>query len=157
MIHAERVTLDDAPAFGEPTDNTNARWPSYTSWADFCRELDIVDVMYAKGMTKGATGYFECGGKELYPLMPEHPGAGPITKGHLLYIEAAAARYIRLHPDHIAQYPPLKEGIEDTGYNLKSDYVDDPKYDGHLCRAEWLLYWLRWALENCEQPVFTNT
>lgn len=39
-VDAQDVTLPNAPAFGDPTDHTNSRWPSYSVWADFCRNLE---------------------------------------------------------------------------------------------------------------------
>lgn len=38
----------------------------------------------------------------------------------------------------------------------EEDYDQDPKYDQHLCRGTWLVFWLKWAVENCKQPVFVN-
>lgn len=37
----EQVTLQNAPAYGEPTDYTNERWPSYSGWSDFMRHYSI--------------------------------------------------------------------------------------------------------------------
>lgn len=31
----------DAPAFGEPTDGTNWRWPSYTAWSKFSQTVGL--------------------------------------------------------------------------------------------------------------------
>ena len=136
-ISCKTVELPDAPAFDEPTDRTNSRWPSYTSWGNFCRELKIVDVMFCSDNCDQAAGWFEVDGTTRFPLMSEHPGVAPITTDHLIYIEAAVARYMSTFPDHIAQYPPVKEGIEDKGLmNSPDDLVDDPKYDGNLVRAE---------------------
>lgn len=152
-IDVEGKKLDDAPAFGEPTDYTNARWPSYTSWADFCRNVGIYDVVMDKQWSK------EVGNCTwIYCLMPSHPGEAPITKHHLEIIEAKVNEYKEKHPDHIAKYPPPKEGAEPIfgGMYREEDLVTDPKYDGNLCRAEWLLFWMRWALENCKNPVFIN-
>ena len=59
----ETVRHVDAPAFGEPTDYTNARWPSYTAWWGFVR----------------ATGLDACFKRLLTP----HPGIQPLTKEHL--------------------------------------------------------------------------
>lgn len=44
---------EEAPAFGEPTDNTNQRWPSYTAWADFCEEVGLVDFFYEYNSFRG--------------------------------------------------------------------------------------------------------
>jgi len=37
----ETVRHDDAPAFDEPTDYTNDRWPSYTAWWGFVRACGL--------------------------------------------------------------------------------------------------------------------
>lgn len=158
-VDCEIVKRDDAPAFGDPTDYESQRWPSYSSWADAMRTLDMMDVMFNE-RNKGR-GYFEWNAVERCPLIECHPGAVPVTKEHVEYVAAKLAKYKEMHPDHIAQYAPLKEGAvpiaPGCGIYREDQYVDDPKYDGALCRGEWLLYWLRWAVENCQQPVFVNT
>jgi len=45
-LDAEGVSIDDAPAFGEPTDHTNSRWPSYSSWSDFLRNAGLYDIFF---------------------------------------------------------------------------------------------------------------
>lgn len=149
-ICAANVTLDEAPAFGEPTDNTNTRWPSYAGWSDAMKKLGLTDFMFAgkRGGGDGA-GSFEWNGKECSPLLIDHPGAELVTQAHLEYLEAKLAAYKAAHPDHVAAYPPLKPGIEKS--------FIDPRYDAALVRGEWLLFWMRWALKNCKQPVFTNS
>jgi hypothetical protein len=158
-VSATDVTLDDAPAFGEPTDRMNTRWPSYSQWSNAMKDLGLTDLMFAgkRGDGTGA-GSFEWGGKEYEPLMIDHPGAQPITEAHLAYAEEKIAAYKAAHPDHRAEYPPPKEGaVPICGMYRQEDVVQDPRYDGNLCRAEWLLFWMRWALKNCKQPVFVNS
>lgn len=156
-IDAESVTLDSSPAFGEPTDHTNMRWPSYTSWAKFCRTIEIVDVMMNE--KNGGSGEVEVNGKWIQCLMPTHPGAAPITREHLTAIRESVDSYKKRHPDHFAKFPLPREGAVPVFSNnyREEDYVDDPRYDGELCRAEWLLFWVEWALDNCERPVFVNS
>lgn len=155
-VEVETCKHDAAPAFGEPTDGTNARWPSYTAWADFCRALEITDIMF--DARNGGSDECEVNGEYVIPLINNHPGHTPICSAHVQYIEAKVAAYKKIHPDHVAKYPPVKEGCEDKGWiTPKESLEDDPRYDGMLCRAEWLVYWMRWALENCERPVFVNT
>ena len=113
-VDVEGVTLPDAPAFGEPTDNTNSRWPSYTSWSDFSKEIGIYAVMFGD---HGGRESFEIGKKRYPALICEHPGVSPVLKVHLEQIEKAVETYRLSHPDHIAQYPPLKEGVEDKKYS----------------------------------------
>lgn len=155
-VDVEGVRLDDAPAFGEPTDYTNSRWPSYSSWFNAMDELGLVQVMFNE---KSGGGGFEWNGENYEPLIVQHPGVAPITSAHLAYIEQKVSEYKAKHPDHVAKYPPPKEGAKPvigTIYDEK-DLVEDKRYDGNLCRAEWLLYWIRWALANCKYPTFYNS
>jgi hypothetical protein len=43
---AAGASHENAPAFGEPTDHTNSRWPSYCVWPDFLRDAGLYDVFY---------------------------------------------------------------------------------------------------------------
>jgi hypothetical protein len=112
---------DNAPAFGEPTDYSNQRWPSYTSWSNAMSALGLMDVMFDERNGGCSDFEFKWNDKWLIPLLATHPGATPITKEHVAYVEEKLAAY------------------------------SEESYDG-----EWLLYWLRWAVENCENPVFVN-
>mgnify|MGYP003405256251 CR=1 FL=1 len=156
-VDCETVRRDDSPSFGDPTDGTNCRWPSYTVWADMMAKLGLTDVMFNR--RNGGVGEFEYKGKWLYPLIPEHPGAAPITREHVEYVEEKLAAYKAAHPDHRAAYPPPKPDAEPIapGFYREDDLVADPRYDGALCRGEWLAWWMRWAVENCKQPVFVNS
>jgi hypothetical protein len=139
-IDVDTVELDDAPAYDEPTDNKNIRWPSYSGWAHVCRELDIEDIM---GRCDGNDSGITVDGKKLSALMPEHPGTAPIVQGHYDYIKKKVDRYKMKHKGVAAGYP--KDGQEDAGAG------------GVLVRAEWLLFWLKWALDNCDKPIFYNS
>ena len=133
-IEVESVENNDAPAFGEPTDHTNSRWPSYSSWGNFCEALDLEEVMF------GDDNYFYVGDEQYTPLIDEHPGHTRIMEVHYTFVESKVKEYKEKNPDNFAKYDE-----------------NDPLADGNLCRAEWLLYWMRWALDNCEAPVFTNS
>ena len=158
-IDVDAVKIDDAPAFGEPTDHTNTRWPSYTSWANFCREMDIQDVVLNR--RNGGEDEIELpDGSFVGCLMPSHPGVAPVTAKHVEYIEQKVNEYKAKHPEHRAQFPkpkPDAKPIGGTGVFMEEDYDPDPRNDGNLCRAEWLLFWLKWAVENCKKPVFFNS
>ena len=136
------VELGDSPAFGEPTDRTNSRWPSYTGWGNFCRNVGIASIMF-NGRNGGSDIFELPDGSYVGCLMPEHPGVARITQKHLDYIKAKVNAYKALHPDHLPEFPP--EGVE------------DPKCDGNLCRAQWLIFWMEWAILNCENPTFYNS
>lgn len=43
---AEGAHHDSAPAFGEPTDHENQRWPSYSAWAETLRDVGLYSVFY---------------------------------------------------------------------------------------------------------------
>lgn len=157
-ITCQTVRRDDAPAHGDPTDYTSERWPSYSAWFESMRQLGLMDVMF--DLRNGGAGEVEVDGEYIYPLIQTHPGAASITKRHVQYVEAKIAEYKRLHPDHVARYPPPKAGAEPipgTGIYREEDEDPDPRNDPWLCRGEWLLYWLKWAVENCEKPVFINS
>lgn len=127
--------LDNAPAFGEPTDYTNQRWPSYTAWADFLRFTNLYEIILDKD-------------NDLC-LMPSHPGFAAISEEHKAVIdEAYEAFYIK--------YPNCK-----AGYSPKqTDFVEDPEWpreNTYAVRLEWLKFWIDWSLENCEIPTFYNS
>lgn len=150
-LDAEGVKRDDAPAYGEPTDHTNSRWPSYTGWADFCRDAGIEPLFYGTGWQGPDRRYGECP-EDFHrerPLLSEHPGAAPITEKDAAYVEAALAAYKAAHPNAVPGFSEDMSGkpLPEAGPNL----------DGNLVRFEWLAYWLRWAVENCERPVVANS
>jgi hypothetical protein len=66
--------------------------------------------------------------KELGSLIEDHPGVTPLTREHLARFQAARKRLAN---------------------------TSDPVWDRR--RLEWLIWWTRWALENCEYPTFANS
>ena len=93
----------NAPAFGEPTDRTNARWPSYTAWAQFILEAGLPQDLIGE----------------------DHPGNRVITE---------------------ELYQTVKHSLDTVDF----------KNPHNLNRAIWLEYWMRWALDNCDNPIITN-
>lgn len=63
MFRAKGVHHAEAPAFGDPTDYTNSRWPSYTAWAEFARITNLYEVLFCDGTLLGG-----------------HPGVRLVTK-----------------------------------------------------------------------------
>lgn len=43
---AEGASHESAPAFGEPTDHENQRWPSYSSWSNFLKDAGLYDAFF---------------------------------------------------------------------------------------------------------------
>ena len=62
----EPMRIDNAPADGSPTDYTNSRWPSYSAWTDFTKDVGLYDLFY------GEEG-----------LLANHPGCAQLTQAHL--------------------------------------------------------------------------
>lgn len=132
----EGVKLENAPAFGEPTDFTNQRWPSYSSWANAMQFVGLESFMFHE--EKG--------------LLRNHPGCVPLVKEHKEVLDNAYEMFYKKYPNCKAGYSPKineKEGI----------YEDDewPKENDYATRLEWLKFWIDWALENCKCPVFYNS
>lgn len=91
-------TLDDAPADGSPTDHTNARWPSYSCWADF---------VSAAGL-----------GAELDQLMPSHPGIARVTPEVVASIESKLAKK-KLPAEHRGRAAWLRYWLKWSPENCK--------------------------------------
>lgn len=130
------ITLDDAPSFpnDDMTGKSNERSPSYSVWADFCRETGIYHLFYDD------RGHMLCG----------HPGCMMITQEDLGVVRAARDRW-----QAKATLPPGFAGWRVA--NGKVEYPDADKYDATLARILWLEWWMAWALANCETPAIANT
>ena len=118
----EAVERPDAPLFvnDEMTGQTNARYPSYSAWAEFCRETGISSLFYnERGREKAG-----------------HPGAQVIRPEDLALVQRALAAW-------------RAKARKPAGFG------DD--HDPLLARLIWLEYWMRWALENCANPIIKNT
>jgi hypothetical protein len=132
-LHAEweveDTTHPDAPTFpnDEMTGDGNSRSPSYSVWADFCREAGIYGLFY----------------DERGHLLAGHPGCIGIDQDFADGV-ALALRRVRAN----ATLPP---GFEEWTYQ------GTPRHDYTLARLMWLDFWVRWALENCETPAIQNT
>jgi len=84
---AETVEREDAPAYGEPTDYMNERWPSYSAWADFLDFTGLSKVFFEEGthsLKGGHPGFIEITDeiyseiKEIYrKYKVKHPFATP--------------------------------------------------------------------------------
>lgn len=132
-LSAKDVRHEKAPAYGEPTDFENQRWPSYGSWSDFCEFSGLYDLFF---------------GKRGDAIIASHPDCVPLTEKHRKEVndayEAFKTKYPNATPTYGDNQCPL--GIDKT----------NPEENGQMCRLEWLKYWVNWALDNCERPVFEN-
>jgi len=100
---ATEVTLDNAPADGSPTDHTNARWPSYTAWAEFTAATNL-QLLF---------------GHKIGELIPEHPGYAILTKRHQVMINTAYARKNKIDEEHHGRLEWLKFWVDWALANCK--------------------------------------
>jgi hypothetical protein len=121
----EDVRHEGAPAFGEPTDHTNSRWPSYSAWTETMHTLNLYDLFLNRDNDDA--------------LMRRHPGCVLLTADHLSQIEGAV------------------EARRKTNGGRPAGFGDMGDMDCDLARGEWLLYWVRWAVETCETPAIENS
>lgn len=130
-VEVKSERLDNAPAYGEPTDYTNQRWPSYTAWSKFMEHVGLYDILWNKE-------------SELC-LIPSHPGYAPISNEHKEAIDKA---WVDFHN----KYPNVEAGFAKDG-----EEENWPEENGFAVRLEWLKFWVDWSLENCEIPTFYNS
>lgn len=144
-IDAKGTTHPDAPEFGKGdiSGKGNYRYPSYSAFAGWCDELNIRDVFY----TENGTDYYS--GKIRYVMKGGHPGATPLTKEMYDTIKSTLDKYRIDHPDSIL---PTPENTQDL-----KPFDEDPIHDYTLARLVWFEFWMKWALENCKQPVISNS
>ena len=133
MMNVDNMYCDLAPAYGEPTDHSNARWPSYSSWAAAMRFVGLYDLFFDRP-----------GG-----LLNEHPGYAILTKEHQHKINTAYAAFYKKYPNCNPGYSPLATDFQDD--------LNWPVENTWAARLEWLKYWVDYALDNCEKPIFYNS
>lgn len=81
-IGAKSVKIDTAPTFGEPTDYTNERWPSYLAWDQFMKAINVNHKV----------------------LINSHPGYVKVTKDMVLGFDQIKNSWIEKHPNSIAGF-----------------------------------------------------
>ena len=125
----ENVHLENAPVFENDslTGNSNSRHPSYTGWHDFCTQAGEEVFNLFYVSPRGHHGPGT--------LIPDHPGGAKLEQKHLEIIKNA-----RIRRENIGGKP---------GFNDDQDYT--------LARLMWLEFWIEWALNNCENPMFVNS
>lgn len=131
-------------------ERANFTWPSYSAWTSFTERYDLYDVFFGEkrdGMWYADDHCYE-------GLLSRHPGAFEITPGHLLKFEEAYLNAPMTYEEAVIEY--------EAYLNLSRDEKDEvlakdlePVFD--TLRLNWLVYWTRWCLENCEYPTFANS
>lgn len=85
---AEGVNHENAPAFGEPTDYTNERWPSYTGWSDFLIDAGLYEVFFYDN------GH----------LIGGHPGIRLVTREMKVRVDTALEAFQKENPGLEAKF-----------------------------------------------------
>ena len=127
-VRVNHVTSPNAPVFvnDEMTGNGNSRHPGYVQWSGALRAAGIYDLFFDEN-----TG-----------LMRRHPGCFPLVKNDLEVVQKARDEYVKKYPNASPRF-----GTWDT---------PGSEEDAVLARLEWLVFWIAWALENCEHPAIYN-
>ena len=152
-----RVVVEeiDGKEMGAPFNSTenhcNYCWPSYVAWHDFCLEAGLFQVFYAPRCEVctsktpaqrrfcdacggcGRGGYWSPSGGDpkvdgIDGLLSNDGSAKPLTEQHYAAFKAALDRYMGR---------PEEE---------RDIWVQR--------RLDWLVWWTRWAIDNCEHPTF---
>lgn len=125
------VEVIDGESLGAPLNSTddhlNRIYPSYSAWAEFCRNVGLTEVFFA-GRNPCPAGVWWKGesGKDYEGLIIQHPGCAALTDDHYKAFVVARERY-----------------------------KSEEEYD--LKRLDWLVWWTRWAIDNCKYPSFCNS
>lgn len=85
-FYAKSERHDDAPAFGEPTDHTNSRWPSCSTWAAFAADSGLEYALYFDGELVGG-----------------HPGIRLVTTSLCNAVEVALDNFRTANPTAVAR------------------------------------------------------
>ncbi len=128
--------LDYAPAFGEESDYTNQREPSYRAWSMVCEVADLNDLFFGNN---GA--------------LKKHPGIFQITKIWLDTLNEKIELFKQKYPMCVASYEETS-----LGYTIKvcskSSLDGDVSVNEILCRIEWLDFWCNYAFENYREDAY---
>jgi len=135
---AKPESLDTAPAFGEPTDNMNQRWPSYISWYAFIYSAGLNEIFFDDNDN----------------LIGRHPGYIEITTE--IY-EDIKSKYIRFKMQNKGAIASFED--EDFEKYDKISYIKNYKIpiNNTLARFEWLMFWLDYSMEKYESTIISNT
>ena len=143
-IHRWRAEINedaDAPVFvgDEPTNSTNVRKPMYSIWETFLHNTGLHDLFMNR----------ENG------LMRNHPGLEKLTEEHYRQINAAYLLMTTFN-DKQPGWQNKPSSWDTARYGNKPSQADDGTLDPDVARLLWLRFWVRWSLDNCENPSIYN-
>lgn len=98
------VSIDGSPAFGEPTDSTNQRWPSYSAWSNFMDYVGLTDVFFFDGNLIGG-----------------HPGVRLVTNNMVSRIKEAREKLESMDEPPL---PTMENYTEKNGYYCRLIWLE---------------------------------
>lgn len=101
---AKGVSHESAPAFGEPTDFTNSRWPSYSAWSNFLEYAGLYDAFFCNRRLIGG-----------------RPGVRLVTKEMLELIQESKLRMESENPPPVAT---MENYTEKNGYYCRIIWLE---------------------------------
>lgn len=136
-IYIDCETFKDikgAPDYGDVNPCESTRWPSYTQWSEFAKSVNLYDYFF----------------DEENGVIKDHPGTHLLTNEDYNRVNFAFGEYKKKYKKElkgIARYK-LKRGNSNFTYEemIKYNYV----------RLHWLVFWIKYALDNCKYPIFQN-
>lgn len=150
-VWAKPEAHDAAPTFpnDEMTGNGNARSPSYSGWADFCRDVDLYGMFFGLDGRRDPYMKGDPDSHREQPILAEHPGFAPINEQDVLAVKRALDQ-------HIAKHGDLTPGFRDW-MEKEENAPPDAMACAQRARLIWLHYWCAWAVSTCEWPVIANS
>lgn len=137
----ERINSADVPGAPVSDDSDgNYRYPSYGAWAEFLRFVGLHDVFLNRETGEA--------------LMQRHPGIAKLTKAHVEMFDHARSKYAAAHP---GARPAYCDCAKCDIWKKDATKAHDPSCSPELVRLDWLCFWTRWAVENCERPAIENS
>lgn len=104
FFSAKSVSIEGSPAFGEPTDGTNMRWPSYSAWYKFMDYVGLKDIFYHSGNLIGG-----------------HPGVRLVTTELLQRVQIAKTQMEMMTPPPVAT---MENYTEKNGYYCRLIWLE---------------------------------
>jgi len=155
----------DGVALGAPLntsgDHSNFFYPGYLVWSEFTKQTGLFSVFYAPRCPNSTT--FPCsrykddcpfcgGGRKSVWWVPE--GQDP-SQGQEGLIRSCGSS--KLTEDHYTAFVTARQTWLDLPGEVRAGAVNaEDGRDMGLARLDFLVFWTRWALDNCEYPTFSS-
>ena len=138
LYDVQPLTLPEAPSFynDEMSSHVNHRHPSYSGWSLFCDSTGLGDLFFGSG-----------------GLIASHPGYVKLTPKHAYIIHDKLEQYQLSHPNDV---PGVCDCSDCNAYRNDIKLPHHPEYNYALARLMWLDWWVKWAIQNCSNPMLAN-